>query len=115
MVTNPGGDARRPPDLGGAFELSLMLTRAPENDAWSQAQVLSGETAAVEADNRGATLEEAEPAHGMATGRTLWYRWTAPESGQVTLGTNEPALWPDPAFTNRPSLFDSTGTTGGCA
>src|SRR5439155_1328962 len=63
---------------------------APANDNFADAVVLSGDDASRLGDtNVGATLEAGEPTTigGITAGASVWYRWTAPATGQVRLDT----------------------------
>jgi alpha-tubulin suppressor-like RCC1 family protein len=60
----------------------------PLNDAWSKAMNLSGAAATSTASNQYATKEAGEPKHaGNAGGHSLWWSWTAPGDGPVTIDT----------------------------
>src|SRR5256884_62594 len=60
----------------------------PSNDAFANAQPLSGSAGSVTGSNAGATKESGEPNHaGDPGGHSVWYRWTAPSSGSVTIDT----------------------------
>ncbi len=66
---------------------------APANDAFAAAQVITGCTGSVLSQNYQATKEIGEPDHGPSPGnnpggKSIWYRWTAPASGQVTMTTD---------------------------
>jgi hypothetical protein len=72
--------------------VDLLLTQAqtgPANDAFSAAIPLIGSTASRAGDSSAeATKEPGEPNHaGNPGGASVWYRWTAPESGPVTVHT----------------------------
>ena len=61
----------------------------PLNDAWSSALTISGDTATSTASNQHAMKEPGEPNHaGNAGGHSLWWRWTAPGDGPVTVNTS---------------------------
>ncbi|MFL5935904.1 MAG: fibronectin type III domain-containing protein [Gaiellaceae bacterium] len=63
---------------------------APANDNFADAIVLSGNDASRLGDtNVGATLEAGEPATvgGAPAGASIWYRWTAPDSGEIKVDT----------------------------
>ena len=50
--------------------------------------VVSGATGSVNGTNVGATVETGEPNHaGVAGGKSVWYQWTAPATGPVTIDT----------------------------
>jgi alpha-tubulin suppressor-like RCC1 family protein len=64
------------------------LGATPLNDAWSKALKISGAAATSKASNQYATKEAGEPNHaGNAGGHSLWWRWTAPGDGPVTVDT----------------------------
>jgi calcineurin-like phosphoesterase family protein/PASTA domain-containing protein/Big-like domain-containing protein len=69
----------------GAVVLRWRLTaaRKPANDDLASAKQLAGRTGLVSFEtNAGASKEAGEPAHaGVAGGRSVWYRWTAPAGG----------------------------------
>jgi uncharacterized repeat protein (TIGR03803 family) len=72
---------------------SVTLNWAPEvappaNDNFSNATVITGASGSVNANNSGATLEPGEPAHAADPGgRSVWFRWTAPATGQFSFDT----------------------------
>lgn len=80
----------------GAFTmmaaLALMLTlpslvsAAPGNDNFADAQPVSGESASVNGTNSGATTEIDEPSP-VPSSASVWYRWTAPKAGPVAMDT----------------------------
>jgi subtilisin family serine protease len=58
------------------------------NDHFKNAMALEGSTGLVNAFNEFATKEFLEPFHGgNQGGRSIWYRWTAPADGVLTLST----------------------------
>ena len=58
------------------------------NDAFANRTILTGKTVTVTATNSGATKETGEPKHaGNAGGKSLWWTWTAPSAGTVTIDT----------------------------
>ncbi|MEY3773305.1 MAG: hypothetical protein RLZZ129_85, partial [Verrucomicrobiota bacterium] len=62
----------------------------PPNDAFANASPinLTGNSAVVKGHNTNATKETGEPNHGGNPGGTsVWWRWTAPTEGTVTLDT----------------------------
>ncbi len=66
--------------LAGAAETARAVA---SNDACANATALSGTSTTATGDNTGATLEQFEDQqNGNAT---LWYTWTAPQDGDVTL------------------------------
>lgn len=70
----------------GEVVLNWALTPPvpPPNDAFAAATPLSGQNGFVSDANAGASKETGEPNHaGNPGGRSVWYRWTAPASGQA--------------------------------
>ncbi|MBC8096974.1 MAG: hypothetical protein H7Y43_14300 [Akkermansiaceae bacterium] len=76
--------------LGGAgVTVELKFAPAPANDNFSNPIPLQGNRTRVTASNHGAGRESGEPAHlGNSGGSSVWYSWTAPASGRVTLSIN---------------------------
>ena len=63
----------------------LAAPRGPVNDAFGDALLLDGVSGRVTATTVGASTEPEEPDHaGVGGGGSLWWRWTAPESGLVS-------------------------------
>ncbi len=62
---------------------------APANDNFANAITLTGSAATITgATNVNATKESGEPSHaGNTGGHSIWYNWTAPANGTVTLNT----------------------------
>ncbi len=73
--------------LGGAASAA-----APANDNFADAAVLSGLPATATGTNVDATKESGEPNHisDGAGGHSVWWSWTAPSDGDVTLDTCSP-------------------------
>ncbi|MDT9177007.1 MAG: S8 family serine peptidase [Limnospira sp. PMC 1291.21] len=59
----------------------------PDNDNFGQAAVLSGTSITVTGSNIGATQQSGEPNHAGTGGSSVWWTWTAPISGEVTINT----------------------------
>ncbi|MBI2926796.1 MAG: trypsin-like peptidase domain-containing protein [Verrucomicrobia bacterium] len=58
------------------------------NDAFANAQTISGGSGRVNGTNVAATKEAGEPVHaGDLGGASIWFRWTAPADGPVTFDT----------------------------
>src|SRR5207253_9788740 len=83
---------------GGELNLSQVTpdpapAAGPGNDNFAGALVLSGVSGSVSADTSGATREAGEPTIvGNAGGHSVWYGWTAPASGSVSLDTHGSAF-----------------------
>ncbi len=67
---------------------SLAYPSPSNNDAFINAQVITGVSGTVSGTNATATTEPGEPDHGGGTGGgSVWYRWTAPSAGTATFTT----------------------------
>jgi hypothetical protein len=75
--------------LGSTVLSATAMATPPTNDNFADAQVLSGALPiAVGATNVEATRETNEPSHGFSgAGHSIWFEWTAPATGFVTIGT----------------------------
>ncbi len=67
--------------------LNLLASARPRNDAFANAIVLSGASGSTTGSNRLATHEAGEPQPMPAANASVWWRWTAPAAGQVSLDT----------------------------
>jgi uncharacterized repeat protein (TIGR02543 family) len=80
----------------GNIKFSLDLDAAfpvPANDNFANRRTLTGNSVTTNVSNVGASYEPNEPMH-LATfgGKTVWWSWTAPASGGVTLTASNSAL-----------------------
>jgi hypothetical protein len=57
----------------------------PPNDNFADGQVITGSSGTVDGTNVAATTEEGENNYGV---HSIWYRWTAPASGEVVFDTD---------------------------
>jgi hypothetical protein len=71
--------------LNGPITLNLSRARSPVNDDFANRTTLSGAHISVAASNFDATREPIDPVAGVIGEQTVWWRWTAPVSGPVTL------------------------------
>jgi hypothetical protein len=74
-----------------AMGYTINATTPPANDAFVNAQTISGTTGSVAGTNIFASKEAGEPSHspdGNLGGRSVWYVWTAPSSGAASLTTD---------------------------
>ena len=79
----------------GALALSWSLLRAPSNDLFARAQVLAGSSGAVNGSNLRASIEAGEVRHaGLGAGRSVWFRWVAPQTGRATFVAYSPIFPP---------------------
>ncbi|MBE2283890.1 MAG: hypothetical protein IAE77_10580 [Prosthecobacter sp.] len=66
----------------------------PANDSFGVAMPLASGAISVNGTNVGASKESGEPAHGgYAGGRSVWYSWTAPSSGEVWVQTSNSTVY----------------------
>ena len=73
----------------GEFSLWVTMPAPPVNDAFEARTPLSGAVVHSSANNAGATRQSGEPAHaGNSASYSVWWEWTAPASGPVTMDTS---------------------------
>ncbi len=80
----------RPGDyLVGAVSSALInLFEPPPNDQFASALTVPAGGGGLSGNNLEASAEAGEPLHaGYAGGRSVWWNWTAPSSGSVTIST----------------------------
>lgn len=69
--------------------IDLLAAARPSNDAFTSRFALSGNSGAASGINTLATKEVGEPNHaGNSGGPSVWWKWTAPATGQVFLDTH---------------------------
>ncbi len=74
--------------LSGTLAALAPSVAAPINDSFSDATAITGVTARITGSNFDATKEPGEPDHaGSAGGHSVWWKWTAPEAGLVSVST----------------------------
>ena len=76
--------------MNASIWLATVQTNAPPaNDNFASAASLTGSSAIASGTNVNATKEIGEPNHGGdAGGKSVWWNWTAPSSGNVVIDTN---------------------------
>jgi hypothetical protein len=73
----------------GDYALTLSFVPAPLNDEFARRIVLSGTNASTTGTSVAATKESGEPAHaGNGGGHSVWWTWTAPANGRLTVTTS---------------------------
>jgi hypothetical protein len=78
--------------------LGFQFTPAPVNDDFENRTGISGFRVHLSASNIAASKQPGEPNHsGNPGGSSVWYSWTAPASGRVTLSTNEVLAYSPPS------------------
>ena len=72
--------------LGASTTATATIRDRGLNDNFAQAYVLEGVAVNTTGENFGATLETGEPRHaGWTGGRSVWWRWTAPQDGTFSI------------------------------
>jgi sugar lactone lactonase YvrE len=70
-------------------QVAALTVLVPTNDAFANATALSGTNFIVTGTSVGATKEPGEPNHaGNSGGHSIWWSWTAPADGNMTLNTS---------------------------
>lgn len=94
-----------------SFSYSVQFVPSPANDAFANPQPLEGHFRSIDADLFGASFEPGEPRITGSLGRTVWYEWTAPGNGQLSLGPTQRRTYlpptsvaTPPSWINTPSL-----------
>jgi uncharacterized repeat protein (TIGR01451 family)/uncharacterized delta-60 repeat protein len=60
----------------------------PANDKFANATLITGSWGTNATSNAGATAEFGEPSHaGFVPSHSIWYKWVAPETGDISLDT----------------------------
>src|SRR5437667_4729521 len=73
---------------GASAILVLTLSQTPSNDNFAFCEFTGGANGSVTGSTRSATKETGEPNHaGNSGGHSIWYCWTAPDSGSVSFDT----------------------------
>lgn len=68
--------------------IAVSSAPVPVNDSFALGSILAGRSGAVTGNNLRASKQTGEPNHaGTVGGRSVWYRWTAPEDGLATFDT----------------------------
>ena len=69
-----------------AFAATMPLMATPDNDNFADASEITGTQGTLNASNVGATSEDGEDTLHDSTA-TLWFKWTAPTNGNMTIDT----------------------------
>src|SRR5438552_2711315 len=65
--------------------VSLTVRGSSGSDSFANASALGGSSLTASGSNVGASKEPGEPDHGGPGGASMWWRWTAPASGQAII------------------------------
>jgi subtilisin family serine protease len=86
VITNSLGSVTSNPALVRVDKVGIN----PDNDAFSQAENLPGAQGSISSNTRRATGEASEPDHcGVSSPQaSLWYQWTAPVDGALSVDTH---------------------------
>lgn len=75
--------------ISAAYTSFNIVQPPPPNDLFANATVISGGSYSATASNRAGSMEGGEPYHaGYTSYSSVWWTWTAPKSGTVTVGMN---------------------------
>ena len=89
---DPGDRFAGKSQTGGRLNLYRALTNGdnrPFNDDFATRAHVAGDNLAIRSSNAGATVEPGEPALGLTPATaTLWWEWTAPAAGTVSVDTS---------------------------
>ncbi len=92
--------------VGTVVSTNAVLTVLPAlaNNNFVDAEVLASPGGVIPGRNTGATAEPGEPTHAApaATASSVWYRWTAPQTGTAVFTVSQ---------LNNPAIAAYTGTT----
>ncbi len=79
----------------------LVRAQAPANDNFANATVITGSTVSLAGTNIGASFEAGEPVHSPFVeaghndgGYSVWWQWTAPQTGACSLAVVPPPTGP---------------------
>jgi uncharacterized repeat protein (TIGR03803 family) len=76
----------------GTVALNWAPEVPPSNDSFANATLISGPSGSVNGNNSGASIEAGEPNHSGEGGRSVWFRWTAPFTGEYSFSTAGSAI-----------------------
>ncbi|MBI5766786.1 MAG: immunoglobulin domain-containing protein [Verrucomicrobia bacterium] len=96
---------------------ALAIVAAVPNDDFANATPLTGSTGTATGTNNGATGEPEEPTHHvpLAATSSIWYRWTAPETGTAVFSLSSnfstaQVAWTGTALTNLTRAASTSGS-----
>ena len=74
-------------DAGWVDNIRWQQQQLPANDNFANASVISNASGSISTSNLLATAEPSDPYLTGVSGKTLWWRWTAPGSGVASIDT----------------------------
>jgi subtilisin family serine protease len=87
-LVSRAGIAKPRIQVDAALDALLGAGGRPFNDDFADAVLLAGASGSVTGSNSGATAQPREPNHAnLGGGRSVWWRWRAPQDGTATLST----------------------------
>ncbi|HEY2261796.1 MAG TPA: fibronectin type III domain-containing protein [Streptosporangiaceae bacterium] len=87
-ATNADGGTSQPSQPTAVVKPHAPSGKAPANDNFASAQVISGASGSVVGTNVGATVEPGETTiQDVRGGASVWYKWTAPADGSYQFDT----------------------------
>jgi hypothetical protein len=104
--------------FSGKGSLGLAIRPAPTNDEFANASPIGSFPSEISATNVGATTESGEPNHaGGSAGHSVWWRWTAPASGDVLVDTCQATFTNVAVYTGGTvdGLSNVASASGGCS
>jgi hypothetical protein len=73
---------------GDTGTFTVAWAPGPTNDNFTNAQLIAGNSGSVNGSNIGSSKEANEPLPYRSSGRSVWYRWTAPVNGGYMFTTS---------------------------
>lgn len=73
--------------VGRSPAASSTIVVGNANDMFAAAKTLTGDSGTIYSSNDFATAESGEPAHPFGPYHSMWFNWTAPANGDLTLTT----------------------------
>lgn len=92
-----------------AFRFQVEMVASPANDSLAKALRLEADFAGIDTQVFAATSEAGEPRIPNGFGRTVWYEWTAPVGGQLSIGSTSRRVFASLAVTAAAAVTGDTG------
>ncbi len=89
VATDAGGNTSTTATATMTVVSGSTIVASVNNDNFSNATILSGTSITATGSNTDATRQKGEPAiGGKSGGKSIWYSWTAPTNGSVSVDTS---------------------------